>query len=269
MGYHSLCYVSLDSKLADFERKCGIVRRWNRTDREYIEAKKAFLTEKQEQLHSCLWAAVVKRQYLLQMKAKYAGIFCCCCILFNLIAITLIDGQKIAKKLSIGISKEMKRVKQLLEEYNGTCYELDSQCLPRSISDVLSPTSDFWGADKAESSSIPYKMKKDIIQALLLTRRSKEELELLRNEMCDTVSYWSLRTECIANKITEFDQDDIFSRGARCLLTKLKTEADLMLLNATTAFEVPMHNITETSHSHDDVESSDSDTSYDTDSDGC
>ena len=61
MGYHSLCYVSLDSKLADFERKCGIVRRWNRTDREYIEAKKAFLTEKQEQLHSCLWAAVVKR----------------------------------------------------------------------------------------------------------------------------------------------------------------------------------------------------------------
>ena len=36
---------------------------------------------------------------------------------------------------------------------------------------------------------------------------------------------------------------------ARCLLTKLKTEADLMLLNATTAFEVPMHNITETSQS--------------------
>ena len=34
---------------------------------------------------------------------------------------------------------------------------------------------------------------------------------------------------------------------ARCLLTKLKTEADLMLLNATTAFEVPMHIITETS----------------------
>lgn len=63
----------MDCQLADMERKCGIVRRWNQIDREYIEAERAFLLEKKTQILSCLWATVVKRQYLLHLKAKYAG----------------------------------------------------------------------------------------------------------------------------------------------------------------------------------------------------
>lgn len=50
------------------------MRRWNTTDKEYTDARRSTLMEKQSQLHSCLWATVVKRHYLLQMKAKYAGI---------------------------------------------------------------------------------------------------------------------------------------------------------------------------------------------------
>ena len=64
---------SMDSQLADIERKNSVVSRWKKTDREYIEAKVSFYTEKKNQLHTCLWASVVKRHYLLQMKAKYAG----------------------------------------------------------------------------------------------------------------------------------------------------------------------------------------------------
>lgn len=65
---------SMDCKLADMERKFGIVKRWNTTDKEYTDTKRSCLVEKQSQLRSCLWATVVKRYYLLQMKAKYAGI---------------------------------------------------------------------------------------------------------------------------------------------------------------------------------------------------
>ena len=65
---------SMDCKLADMERRFGVMIRWNTTDKEYMDARQSILLEKQSQLHSCLWATVVKRHYLLQMKAKYAGI---------------------------------------------------------------------------------------------------------------------------------------------------------------------------------------------------
>ena len=64
----------MDCQLAEIERKCG-VKRWSRTDPEYVETKQATITEKLKQLQGCLWASVVKRYYLLQMKAKYAGLF--------------------------------------------------------------------------------------------------------------------------------------------------------------------------------------------------
>ena len=65
---------SMDCQLADMERRFGVVSRWKTTDKEYADAKRSFLMEKQSQLHTCLWATVVKRHYLLRMKAKYAGI---------------------------------------------------------------------------------------------------------------------------------------------------------------------------------------------------
>ena len=70
---NNIITCSMDCQLADVERKHGVKKRWLKTDQEYIDARKAFLIEKQTQLHSCLWAAVVKRHYLLCMKAKYAG----------------------------------------------------------------------------------------------------------------------------------------------------------------------------------------------------
>lgn len=63
----------MDCQLADFERVHNVKLRWLKADEEYTDARRAFLKEKQMQLHSCLWATVVKRHYLLRMKAKYAG----------------------------------------------------------------------------------------------------------------------------------------------------------------------------------------------------
>ena len=63
----------MDHQLADFEHRHNIRGRWASTDPCYLEAQKAFFSEKKEQLQASLWAAVVKRHYLLRMKAKYAG----------------------------------------------------------------------------------------------------------------------------------------------------------------------------------------------------
>ena len=87
------------------------MRRWNTTDKEYTDARRSTLMEKQSQLHSCLWATVVKPHYLLQMKAKYAGIKSLAIYIENELKLSYLinaDRQKIAKKLSTSISKETK-----------------------------------------------------------------------------------------------------------------------------------------------------------------
>ncbi len=55
------------------ERKCGVATRWTTNDDEYNDTRKLFMIEKKSQLHTSLWTCVVKRHYLLRMKAKYAG----------------------------------------------------------------------------------------------------------------------------------------------------------------------------------------------------
>ena len=51
----------------------GVKKRWKRTDKEYIDAQHASLLDKKEALYSSLRAAVIRRHYLLKLKAKYAG----------------------------------------------------------------------------------------------------------------------------------------------------------------------------------------------------
>lgn len=47
--------------------------RWQPTDPVYEEAQKQFSEFKSAQLKQAMWASVVRRRFLLQMKAKYAG----------------------------------------------------------------------------------------------------------------------------------------------------------------------------------------------------
>ena len=62
-----MLHHSLDCKLADMERRFGIVKRWNVADKEYADGRRSCLIEKLSQLQSCLRVTVVKRYYLLQM----------------------------------------------------------------------------------------------------------------------------------------------------------------------------------------------------------
>ena len=50
-----------------------------------------------------------------------------------------LDGQKISKKLSLQISKETKKIRELLPEYNA-CTNVSSECSPLEMNDALDPT---------------------------------------------------------------------------------------------------------------------------------
>ena len=63
----------MESQLDDFERRRGVRQRWKPTDKEFIDAKQSLLLEKQISYYTCLHTSIVKRQYLLTLKAKYAG----------------------------------------------------------------------------------------------------------------------------------------------------------------------------------------------------
>lgn len=61
-------------------------------------------------------------------------------------------------------------------------------------------------------------------------------MQLLREDMCATMSYWLKREESISKAITDMPSSDQFSRGAVCSLRQLKWEAELHLTRTVEAF---------------------------------
>ena len=55
------------------ERQYGVTARWKPGDKQYEDMKSCLLVENQIRVRATLWSCVVKRHYLLRMKAKYAG----------------------------------------------------------------------------------------------------------------------------------------------------------------------------------------------------
>lgn len=260
-------FFSLDSRLADMERRCGVTTRWRPTDKEYVDTRRASLMERKKQVHTSLWSSVVKRHYLLKMKAKYA------------------DGQKIAKKLCCNITKETKRVKTLLEDYNSALFELQTGDLPVSMSEILSLSSDFWAdhltSNQTDSQQIPLKAKEEITQAYFMIQRSDEEITLLRADMLATIKYWSRRRAIITDKLVQLatgsSSENLYLRGSKCLLQRLRWDAELHQVRATAMFsqciDLPDTIILDSNVTHDSVSSdgfgsdTDTDLEVDTESD--
>ena len=74
----SVLHCSLDSKLAGMERKFGISSRWKPHDKDYLAVQMGVLEERKNLTYLSLRSSVIKRHYLLQMKAKYAGSYLLC-----------------------------------------------------------------------------------------------------------------------------------------------------------------------------------------------
>ena len=89
---------------------------------------------------------------------------------------SIVDGQKIAKKLCSNIGKETKRCKNLLADYNVCTMELCSGEPPALLSDVLMLSSNFWNKSQRPSSRIEQRLKKKQYKLFLSFTEVKKTL---------------------------------------------------------------------------------------------
>ncbi len=74
--------------------------RWTQSSKDYKEAQIAFSKQKEEEVAEVIWATSSRRQFLLKLKAKYAGKRLVL-VLYNgyFIIDNTVDGQKISKEI--------------------------------------------------------------------------------------------------------------------------------------------------------------------------
>ena len=143
---------------------------------------------------------------------------------------TVVDGQKIAKKLSRQVTNETKRLRVLLEEYNICQLIVNSSSTQITLDEALDPTvlSSKLGVHADTTVSKPHQ---DIIEAYLQMKRSNEEILLLEKEMANTIQFYAEQQKSLLTLIDQMKQAQIsesnpFSRGAIALLHALFRRRD-------------------------------------------
>ena len=122
-----------------------------------------------------------------------------------------LDGQKISKKLSLQISKETKKIRELLPKYNA-CTNVSSECSPLEMNDATKLTTIM------DTTSIS-NSKRELIETFLRIKRSEEEIVMLESEMSNTVDHYEHEVQAVVICIDKcVHKRDAFSRGALALL---------------------------------------------------
>ena len=63
----------LDKQLFDLEQRHCLPCRWDQSHPDYQQLSATFSREKRSHVVEAMWAASSRRQFLLKLKAKYAG----------------------------------------------------------------------------------------------------------------------------------------------------------------------------------------------------
>ena len=192
-----------------------------------------------------------------------------------------LDGQKIAKRLAINIAKETKTVKKLLEDYNIASSVVTASFTPHTLSDILSPESNFWQGltFSTHCKDIPWNVQKDIMSAYVLIKRTEEELSLLNEEMENVLSYCIQHKECILHQLDGIKNNESqYTNGIISLLHKLLWEVELYHSKAMATFaKLDIHhsssvNVLSSTNPESDIssdEESESDTFDESDEEEC
>lgn len=233
-----MSFCRLDKQLLDVERSHRIPCRWNQAHPDYKQLSATFSREKRSHLVEAMWAASSRRQFLLKLKAKYAGMLDLLVIKYHNHSINNADGQTIAKKLAKQISKETKTIKALLPEYNACQMAIETNTFSSlSIQEVLDP--DILSQMLRPHSSIPSRSKQELMDAHILIQRACEEVEMLRAEMGNMVKYYEGRCKVLEDTIQLFEsREDAFGRGALSLLKSMHLLTDNNLQECMKLFEV-------------------------------
>ena len=145
----------------------------------------------------------------------------------------LADGQKIAKKLSLQISKETKKIKELLPEFNA-CHVVVSKHEPLQLQEVLDSSKLTTIVHPHSSSS-----KRELIDAYFTIKRADEEISMVAMEMTYTRQHYVHEISAVQNCIQQYSKKtDAFSRGSVALLHGLLTKLNIRVIEIHDLFSV-------------------------------
>lgn len=145
------------------------------------------------------------------------------------------DGQKIAKKLSVQISKETKNIKALLPVYNA-CQLVIGGGISVSMNEALDP---FALSTVLHSKSSICKSKRELIDSYIMVKRSSEDILMLDIEMKNTIQYYENRKKTLLQLIASLSlREDPFGKGAVALLRKLCIEVDKQISECSELFAI-------------------------------
>ena len=139
--------------------------------------------------------------------------------------------KKIAKKLSIQITKETKQLQVLVQEYN-TCLTLCNNTHLQQIDmqEVKDPSvlqSKLTLTTVLHHGTLSSSKKLDIINAHLMVTRAKEEMLLLKEQMFNTLMYYNNMSDAVELALREISEEAFqnnFTRGCIALLTNKRME---------------------------------------------
>ena len=140
-------------------------------------------------------------------------------LVFDLLFLYDADGQKIAKKLSIQISRETRKIKEFLPEFNA-CQNMigESEIL---LEDALNPSklTSIMQLNVDQSKQELTDSKRELINSYLTMKRADEELSMLTAEMSNTIHHYEREVGIVQKCIEQYSNEvDAFSKGAVALL---------------------------------------------------
>ncbi len=154
--------------------------------------------------------------------------------------VVVLDGQKIAKKVSSQISKESKLIRSCVEDYNACLMEEDSQPAI-AVEEVLDPVTfesrlavlGVWC-----QGTLPE--KRDVMDSYLMLCRSKEELCMLMEEVQIMIIFYDKRKTSLQKSIANLSSgiETEYSRGISALLHVLMEDAASLSEQAQNALEL-------------------------------
>lgn len=145
----------------------------------------------------------------------------------NVNVFSLLDGQKIAKRLAGQIKKEVNIIKGLLQEFN--------MCTLGDVSLEMAMDPSYLAQRYSKFEPIRDNSHQEVIEAYLMICRSKEEMTMLESEADNAVQFYSHKKQAILKEIEHRSLDSensAFNVGARCLLHQLLVEVNTLLTQA-------------------------------------
>ena len=121
----------------------------------------------------------------------------------------------------------------------------------------MHPNSNFWTALLPQGGD--WKLRREVIQAYLIRKRSSEEMDLLKADMIACLHYWTGRIKTVENELSlsenfgtrpkrlKSEDSDCLSEkateGLKCLLKLLKCDAEhylnMSILSYSSIIEIP------------------------------